>query len=71
MTHIQYQKPSAAFIGASWLALSAGAIVFIFGLWNSDMQLNEKGYYFTVLMYALFAAISLQKMCVTVKRVFS
>ena len=25
------------------------------------MQLNEKGYYFTVLMYGLFAAVSLQK----------
>jgi len=25
------------------------------------MQLNEKGYYFTVLAYGLFAAVSLQK----------
>jgi uncharacterized membrane protein YiaA len=25
------------------------------------MQLNEKGYYFTLLMYGLFAAVSLQK----------
>ena len=25
------------------------------------MELNEKGYYFTVLMYGLFSAISLQK----------
>jgi len=25
------------------------------------MQLNEKGYYFTVLMYGLFASVSLQK----------
>lgn len=25
------------------------------------MQLNEKGYYFTVLMYGLFSAVSLQK----------
>ena len=30
------------------------------GLWPS-LQLNEKGYYFTVLMYGLFAAVSLQK----------
>ena len=61
MTQIQYQKPSPAFVGASWLALFAGAVVFIIGLWNSGMQLNEKGYYFTVLMYGLFSAISLQK----------
>lgn len=25
------------------------------------MQLNEKGYYFTILMFGLFAAVSLQK----------
>jgi uncharacterized membrane protein YiaA len=25
------------------------------------MQLNEKGYYYTLLMYGLFAAVSLQK----------
>jgi uncharacterized membrane protein YiaA len=31
------------------------------GLWNSTLQLNEKGYYFTLLMYGLFSAVSLQK----------
>ena len=31
------------------------------GLWRSDMQLNEKGYYFTTLMYGLFSVVSLQK----------
>ncbi len=36
-------------------------IGFIVGLWRSDMLLNEKGYYFTVLMFGLFAVISLQK----------
>jgi uncharacterized membrane protein YiaA len=34
---------------------------FLIGLWNADMQLNEKGYYFTVLMFGLFSAISVQK----------
>lgn len=56
-----YQKPSAAFIGASWMALGIGMIGFLIGLWRSDMQLNEKGYYFTVLMFGLFSVISLQK----------
>jgi uncharacterized membrane protein YiaA len=42
-------------------ALLVGAITFLVGLWNGTMQLNEKGYYFTVLMYGLFAAVSLQK----------
>lgn len=55
------QKPSNAFIAASWAALLAGILSFIVGLWNAQMQLTEKGYYFTVLMFGLFAAISLQK----------
>ncbi len=55
------QKPSNAFIGASWVALLAGAVSYNIGLWNAEMQLNEKGYYFTVLMYGLFSAVSLQK----------
>ncbi len=55
------QKPSNAFIGASWVALLAGGISYCVGLWNANMFLNEKGYYFTILMYGLFSAVSLQK----------
>jgi uncharacterized membrane protein YiaA len=55
------QKPSNAFIAASWIALGAGMLGFLIGLWRAAMQLNEKGYYFTVLMFGLFAVISLQK----------
>ena len=55
------KKPSFAFIAASWVALFAGAISYNVGLWNAQMQLNEKGYYFTVLMFGLFSAVSLQK----------
>ncbi|MFL5764393.1 MAG: inner membrane protein YiaA [Bacteroidia bacterium] len=55
------KKPSFAFIAASWVALFAGAISYNIGLWNAQMQLNEKGYYFTVLMFGLFSAVSLQK----------
>jgi len=55
------QKPSHAFIGASWIALLAGVVSYNIGLWNASMLLNEKGYYFTVLMYGLFSAVSLQK----------
>jgi uncharacterized membrane protein YiaA len=57
----QSQQPSLAFIGASWVALLIGITAFLIGLWNADMQLNEKGYYFTVLMFGLFSAISVQK----------
>jgi uncharacterized membrane protein YiaA len=55
------QKPSSAFIGASWIALGAGMLGYLIGLWRSEMLLNEKGYYFTVLMYGLFSVVSLQK----------
>ncbi|MDF2438436.1 MAG: hypothetical protein K0Q95_2812 [Bacteroidota bacterium] len=55
------KRPSNAFIAASWVALFTGAIAFNVGLWNADMELNEKGYYFTVLMFGLFSAVSLQK----------
>lgn len=58
---IQTQRPTAAFVGASWIALLVGAAVYMFGLSNATMQLNEKGYYLTVLLYGLFAAVSLQK----------
>ncbi len=54
-------KPSNAFIGASWIAMGVGTIGYLIGLYRAEMQLNEKGYYFTVLMFALFAVISLQK----------
>ena len=55
-------QPSAAFIGASWAALGLGMVAYLIGLWNaSSMQLNEKGYYLVLLLYGLFAAISLQK----------
>lgn len=55
------QKPTAAFIGASWVALFAGMVSFCIGLWNATMELNEKGYYFTILLFGLFAAVSVQK----------
>lgn len=55
------QRPTAAFVGASWGALLIGAIAFLWGLWNATMPLNEKGYYFALLLYGLFSAISLQK----------
>ncbi len=56
-----FQRPSNAFMAASWIALMSGVLAYIIGLWNAEMELNEKGYYFTVLMFGLFAAISLQK----------
>jgi len=54
-------KPSPAFVGASWLAILIGMTSFCIGLWNAEMAFNEKGYYFTVLLFGLFSVISVQK----------
>ena len=61
MEQKQTQQPSTAFVAASWAALLIGVIAFLIGLWNAEMELNEKGYYFTVLMFGLFSGISVQK----------
>ncbi|WP_158975049.1 inner membrane protein YiaA [Cellulophaga sp. L1A9] len=54
-------KPTPAFIGASWVALVAGMLAFCTGLSNAAMLLNEKGYYLTILLFGLFSAVSVQK----------
>ncbi|MBQ4811395.1 hypothetical protein A7985_11075 [Pseudoalteromonas luteoviolacea] len=53
--------PSKAFSIASIAVLVIGIATYVFGLFNADMLLNEKGYYLIVLMYGLFSAVSLQK----------
>ena len=54
-------RPTTAFMGASWAALVMGVLTYLTGLWNAQMLLNEKGYYLTLILYGLFAAVSLQK----------
>jgi len=54
-------KPTPAFIGASWVSVGLGLISYCIGLWNADMLLNEKGYYFTIILFGLFSVISVQK----------
>ncbi|MFI8034525.1 inner membrane protein YiaA [Acinetobacter sp. ABJ_C3_5] len=54
-------RPTSAFIAASWVALLAGAVGFMIGLWNANMPLHEKGYFLVILLYGLFSAASLQK----------
>ena len=53
--------PTTAFVGAAWAALLTGTVAFLTGLWNATMTLSEKGFYLTVLLFGLFAAVSLQK----------
>ena len=54
-------EPTPAFKGASWAALLVGVAAYLIGLFNATMQLNEKGYYFAVLVFGLYSSISLQK----------
>jgi len=61
MTQPTSARPSPAFVGASWSAMIIGILAYLAGLWNASMQLNEKGYYLTILLYGCFAAASLQK----------
>lgn len=55
------QKPTSAYVGASWGVLFIGLLSYCIGLWNASMELNEKGYYFAVLLMGIYAVISLQK----------
>jgi uncharacterized membrane protein YiaA len=50
-------KNLQAFIGASWIPFYR---CYLCRVMEFDMQLNE-GYYFTVLLFGLFSAISVQK----------
>ena len=54
-------RPTSAFVSASWTALFIGMVSYCIGLWNVDMMLNEKGYYFTILLFGLFSVVSVQK----------
>ncbi|MFV8829804.1 inner membrane protein YiaA [Alkalihalobacterium sp. APHAB7] len=54
-------EPTTAFKGATWAALLIGVTGYLIGLFNASMELNEKGYYFAILVFGLYAAVSLQK----------
>ncbi|MFD2528547.1 inner membrane protein YiaA [Polaribacter marinaquae] len=55
------QKPTSAYVGATWGVVIIGLLSYCIGLWNATMQLNEKGYYFAILLMGIYAVISLQK----------
>ena len=54
-------KPTSAYIGATWGIVIIGLLSYCIGLWNANMELNEKGYYFSILLMGVYAVISLQK----------
>lgn len=54
-------KPTKAFTLTSITMLITGISAFCVGLMNAEMALNEKGYYFAILIFGLFSFVSLQK----------
>lgn len=54
-------EPTAAFKGAALAALVIGVAAYLLGLYNAAMELNEKGYYFAILIFGLYSSVSLQK----------
>jgi len=54
-------KPTKAFRIASLAALIVGVGAYFIGLYTATMSLNEKGYYFTIMLFGLFSVVSLQK----------
>ena len=55
------RAPSRAFVFASWVAVAAGGLGFVIGLWRADLELSEKLFFFTNLAFGLFAVVSLHK----------
>lgn len=54
-------RPTSAFVGISWLGLLTGMTAYLVGLWNASMELSDKGYYLALLLWGLFAAVTVQK----------
>jgi uncharacterized membrane protein YiaA len=55
------EKPTAAYMGATWVVVIIGLLSYYIDLWNARMELKETGYYFSILLMGVYAAISLQK----------
>lgn len=54
-------KPSSIYVSVAWLALGIGIVSYCIGLWNAEILPSEKGFYFTLILFGLFAVVALQK----------
>jgi uncharacterized membrane protein YiaA len=61
---------SPAFNIVSWVALMGGVASYLVGLWNAEMQLNERGYYFAVLLLGLLPQPPIKKRSETATKAF-
>lgn len=55
------RRNTPAFTALSYFTLAIGVFMFIVGLYNADMALNEKGYYIAVMFLVAVGAILTQK----------
>ncbi|MEK4029437.1 MULTISPECIES: YiaA/YiaB family inner membrane protein [Bacillaceae] len=55
------RRNTTAFTVLSYFTFFAGVFLFSVGLYNADMQLNEKGYYIAVMILVAVGAILTQK----------
>lgn len=53
--------PTRPYVLTALVALGIGVFTYLIGLINANLQFNEKGYYFVVLVFGLFSVITLQK----------
>ncbi|MFF3022855.1 YiaA/YiaB family inner membrane protein [Gottfriedia sp. NPDC057948] len=58
-THRRRNTP--AFTVLAYFTLVAGVFLFCIGLYNADMELNEKGYYIAVMLLVAVGSILTQK----------
>lgn len=54
-------KPTDAYIFSTWAVLAVSSVGYLFGLWNSGLDLSDKGFYLTVFLLGMFSAVTLQK----------
>lgn len=57
----QFGKPTSAFIGAAWAALSLSVLVYFVSLWRADMYPFEKGFFLGSFFFGIVSAVGLQK----------
>jgi len=55
------RRNTPAFVFMAYFTFAIGIILFCVGLWNADMELNEKGYYIAVMLLVAVGAILTQK----------
>lgn len=55
------RRNTTAFTVLAYFTFVAGVFLFCIGLYNADMQLNEKGYYIAVMILVAVGAILTQK----------